>query len=271
MPFKSLISIFLFLCTLTLHAQVSDRTHSVVVGGGYASVLDTYLSPYAYTGPSAHIQRQTQRQVHALGIDSLCFQTLLDIDCAFTDNPAHNVDEYAGGVRFGVAWLKSFAKLPLRGNRSSLSFYAGPQVSAYLGCVYNERNGNNPAQAKADLMIDATAMAKWDFNLLRRRNTLSYQLALPLLGMAFSENYGQSYYETFQLGHYDHNLVFANVGNMPSMRHLFSLDVPLRKSSKTALRIAYAGYFMQARFNNLRYHSYTHSLMIGITSHFLRL
>ena len=234
-------------------------------------MLDTYLSPYSYTGPSLHLQRQTERRVRAFGQQNLTFQTLLDIDCAFTDNPAGNVDGYAGGGRYALAWLKPLKELRFASNQSVLSFYAGPQVSGYLGCVYNERNGNNPAQAKADLMIDATAKAKWDFNLFRRRMSLDYQLYVPLAGLAFSENYGQSYYETFQLGNYDHNIVFAYPGNMPSMRHLLNLDVPLRKSSKTALRISYAGYFMQSTFNHLRYHSYTHSFMIGLKSYFMRL
>ena len=256
---------------MTFAQQQNERTHAFVVGGGFGNVLDTYLSPYNYTGPVARLQRQTERQVRAFGIDSLTFQTLTDLDCAFTENPAGNVNSYAGGLRYGLAWLKPFARMRFSGNQSLLSFYAGPQASAYLGCVYNERNGNNPAQAKADIMIDATAKASWEFNLLSRRMTLNYQLYLPLFGLAFSENYGQSYYETFELGNYDHNLVFAHPGNMPSMRHLLSLDIPLRKNSKTAFRISYAGYFMQSTFNHLRYHSYTHSFMIGLTSHFLRL
>ncbi len=251
--------------------QHNERSHSISLGGGFANVLDTYLSPYDYTGPAVHLQRQTERKVRACGIDSLTFQTLMDIDCAFTENPAGNVDGYAGGLRYGLAWLKPLGRLTFSTNQSALSFFAGPQASAYIGAVYNERNGNNPAQAKADVMIDATAKAKWDFNLFHRRMTLAYQVYVPLIGLAFSENYGQSYYETFQLGHYDHNLVIAHPANMPSMRQLLSLDIPVRKSSKTAIRISYAGYFMQSKFNQLRYHSYTHSFMIGLSSSFLRL
>ena len=271
MSSKTLIAYLLLFSPFMVKAQHHERSHSFVVGGGYASVLDTYLSPYSHTGPTAHLQRQTEREVSIFGLNHLRFQTLFDLDCAFTENPAGNVNEYAGGMRYALAWLKPLKEFHFTNNCSVLAFAAGPQISTYLGCVYNERNGNNPAQAKADFMIDLTAQAKWDFNLLRRRVTLAYQLYLPCIGLAFSENYGQSYYETFQLGNYDHNIVFAQPGNMPSMRHLLNLDIPVRKSSKTALRISYAGYFMQSTFNRLRYHSYTHSFMIGITSRFLRL
>ena len=155
-------------------------------------------------------------------------------------------------------------------NTSAFSLYAGPMLTGYLGGVYNERNGNNPAQGKAELTVDLSAKLKWDFNLLRRRMSLSYQLAVPLIGVAFSPEYGQSYYEAFSLEDGHTNAVFAHVGNMPSMRHLLSLDIPIRKASSTALRLTYAGYFMQSEFNKLRYHSYTHSFMVGVTKYFLR-
>ena len=128
-------------------AQQHERTHSFVVGGGYASVLDTYLSPYSHTGPAAHLQRQTERDVSVFRQSHIKFQTLFDLDCAFTENPAGNVNEYAGGMRFALAWLKPLKELRFATNQSVLAFAAGPQISTYLGCVYNERNGNNPAQA----------------------------------------------------------------------------------------------------------------------------
>lgn len=269
---KRIVSFLLLMATaVSAYGQTGgERAHSVVFGGGGADVLDTYLSPYSYTGPALHLQRQTERTVRTFGIDDICFQTLLDIDCAFLENPAGNVDEYAGGARFSTAWLKHLSNWKLGMNTSAFSLYAGPMLTGYLGGVYNERNGNNPAQGKAELTVDLSAKLKWDFNLLRRRMSLSYQLAVPLIGVAFSPEYGQSYYEAFSLEDDHTNAVFAHVGNMPSMRHLLSLDIPIRKASSTALRLTYAGYFMQSEFNKLRYHSYTHSFMVGVTKYFLR-
>lgn len=268
---RLLLTSILAIMSLTIQAQEHVRTHSVVAGGGWGSVLDTYLSPYSYKGPAAHIQRQTERMARQLGMDSVLFQTVLDIDCSFTKNPGRNVKEYAGGVRYAMNWLKVFRPVRLKSNTSELTFAAGPGLSGYLGCVYNDRNGNNPAQAKADLMVDLSARGQWAFNLLKRRMSLTGQISFPVAGMAFSPNYGQSYYETFRLRHYDHNVVFANFVNMPSMRTNLSLDIPVRKVSATTLRLTYAGYFMQSKFNGLRYHSYTHSFMIGVASRLRRL
>lgn len=90
---------------------------------------------------------------------------------------------------------------------------------------------------------------------------------MPLLGVAFSPNYGQSYYEAFSLGNYDHNVVFAYIGNMPSMRHRLTLDIPVRRYT---LRVGYAAQFNQSTFNHLKYHNYSHDFMIGFNKYFYR-
>ncbi len=274
----TLLLLSAFSCVFAQH----ERMHSTMVGGGTSSIYDTYLSPYTYMGGTVHLVRETRREMQRplIHIKGLTFQTLLDVDASFVKSPAKNVEEYAGGVRYSLAWLY---RLPLSepsdrvgdgempSASSPFTFHVGPAVSGYLGGIYNDRNGNNPAQAKADLMVDLTAMGQYHFRMLRRTCNVRYQVTVPFFGVAFSPNYGQSYYEAFVLDHSDHNVVFAHFANMPSMRHLLTLDVPIRRDSRTTLRIGYAGQFMQSTFNNLRYHSYTHSFMIGLTQTLNRL
>lgn len=250
--------------TFPTHAQ--ERYHSVMAGVGWGNVLDTYLSPYSYKGENVRLMRETQRDLQHffIGNTQVRFQTLLDLDCSFLESLAKNVNEYAGGVRYSASW-----QYPIQLSGPAFQLHAGPMLSGYAGCVYNERNGNNPAQAKVDLMLDLTATAQYQFRWLNRSMTARYQFAVPFVGLAFSPNYGQSYYEAFALGNYDHNVVAATFANAPSMRHLLTLDVPLSKRpNATTLRIGYSGNFMQAKFNNLRYHSYTHAILIGFTQTF---
>lgn len=265
--------ILLFLLSLYMLCVPSESTaqtmHGITGGIGVADIMDTYLSPYSYHGSNLHLQRETQRDAVTFGIEDVRFQTLLDIDASILENPGKNINEYAGGIRYSLGWTKGIWTIDM--NKSAVDVHFGPMISGYAGCVYNERNGNNPAQAKVELMIDLTASARWKFHLLKRDMTIGYQVVLPMAGVAFSPNYGQSYYEAFDKGNYDHNVVFANVFNMPSLRHIINLDIPLRKSSQTALRIGYLGYFMQSKFNDLRYHSYTNTFMIGVTKIFKRL
>lgn len=229
--------------------------HSNCLGVGSANVLDSYLSPYSYKGFDVRFLHEYMRPTKLMD-DRVVFQSLWDVNVSMLENKPGNVNELAGGVRYSAAWLYS---LPLReGWGGSL----GLQPSAYLGGIYNSRNGNNPAQLKTDFMVNATAMLQYRLRMFKKIFPVRYQLTVPLLGMTYSPNYGQSYYEEFMLGHYDHNVCFAHIANMPSMRHLLTLDIPIRNKY---LRIGWYGAFNQARLNGLKYHSYSNDFLIGLS------
>ena len=257
----TLFIIIALLTRFSLSAQTDSlRLHSTLFAFGSANVYDSYLSPYSQTGIEARILRQTERMTK-LWSGRISYHTEIDLNASRTKNPARNVKTYAGGIRYSNAWLYNFS------STRRLRTAAGLAASAYAGCVYNERNGNNPAQAKADLMLDLTGQAVYTFRLGRRQWSVRYRLAVPLVGLAFSPQYGQSYYEIFSLKDYDHNCVFANFINMPSMRHLLTLDIPV---GHNIVRLGYAGEFMQSRWNGLRYHSYSHNVVVGFTKYFIR-
>ncbi len=235
-----------------------------MAGVGFANVLDTYISPYNYTGTDFRLQRETTRMTKLMD-GCVMNQTLIDVNCNVLQNHAGNVDAYSGGVRYSIGWL--YACLPSK--HSPFTFAFGPEASVYGGVVYVDRSGNNPAQAKADLTVNVTGMATCRFNVSGRDWQARYQMTVPVVGMAFSPNYGQSYYEAFTLGNYDHNIVFAYPGNMPSMRHRITLDIPVG-SHGDSFRCGYVGQFNQSSYNNLRHHSYTHDFMIGFTKTFYR-
>ena len=94
---------------------------------------------------------------------------------------------------------------------------------------------------------------------------LRYEVGMPLVGVMFSPNYGQSYYELFSKGNYDHNIVPTYIGNTPSLRHFLTLDIPLWRAT---LRIGYQGEYLQAHVNKIKYHTYTHTLLLGVTKTF---
>lgn len=274
---KGLTVVLLLLSSLCAFGQDTivvspnrEVLHSSMIGAGWANVLDTYLSPYNYKGSDYRIQRETQRMT-TLWNGRVSNQSLIDVNACVNENHVGNIDEYAGGIRYSQGWLYNFANgnivNPVERSASRWNFAAGLAASGYLGVVYIDRSGNNPAQAKADIMIDATAMATYDMRIAGHHYLWRYQFAIPLMGIAFSPNYGQSYYEAFVLGNSDHNVLFAYPGNMPSMRHRLTLDIPIRRYT---LRLGYVAQFNQSTFNHLKYHSWTHDLVIGFNKYLYR-
>jgi len=280
----------MLLLNIGLYAQTSVKgplvqnqnvLHSTMYGVGTSNVMDSYLSPYDYKGIDVRLIRETMRGTK-LWDGHVVYQTLLDIDGGYLTNFSKTAHDWAGGIRYSNSWMyrwtfdSDMEKVPLIGETLGvypnvpgfLNIYAGLQPSAYLGGIYNTRNGNNPAQAKLDVTINATAMAQYNLHLFKHVFPIRYQITVPLIGVAFSMNYGQSYYEAFKLGDYDHNVVFAHPANMPSMRHLLTLDIPVRRYY---IRLGWSGEFNQSKFNGIRYHSYSNNFMIGFAKYFMRL
>jgi len=108
-----------------------------------------------------------------------------------------------------------------------------------------------------------TGVASYRFQLFKKMVIARYELSLPLLGVQFSPNYGQSYYEIFSRGNYDHNIVPTTFVNAPEWRQMLTFDAQLSK--RFTLRIGYLGNMQQSRVNGLRQHIYTHRFLIGFT------
>ena len=89
---------------------------------------------------------------------------------------------------------------------------------------------------------------------------MRYELAVPLVGVMFSPAFGQSYYEIFSRGNYDHNLCPVWVGNAPSLRQRLLFTFPLIGKRLFA---GYEGDIRQARVNDIKYHRYTHAAVLG--------
>lgn len=258
----------LLLLPLTMRAQQSDSlrwadtmrhvTRATLYGVGYTNVFDTYLSPQEYKGVEMRIVRESSRMTHLMQ-GNVMRQTLFQAYAGYTHNRVDNNNTFSSLANWNYALHYLFRLSP------RLTLTAGAAADLNGGFVYNLRNGNNPAQARAYVSLDATAMALYKTRIGQLPLTLRYQLMLPLAGIQFMPEYGQSYYEIFSLGHASGVVRFTSLHNQPSVRQLLSADLPVGKAT---LRLAYLTDLQQGKLNHIKWHTYSHCLLIGVVKSF---
>ena len=246
-----------------LQGQLIDplpiREKTTMIAVGTANILDSYLSPENYTGEEIRFISTVHKPTRWNNI----WQTVVNEgSIATVNNRADNNDEIGGAYDFQY-------HLRHHWEQGNFNIEVGVAIGAHLGFLYNTRNSNNPAQAYASINLMPSAAISRSLTLFKRPSALHYELTAPLVGLMFSPNYGQSYYEIFSRGNYDHNIVPTTIGATPSLRHSLTLDIPLsRRNITSQLRIGYLGDYQQAKVNNLKQHHYAHLFLIGWTKYF---
>lgn len=237
--------------------EKKEVTHSHMISIGETEILDTYLSAEKYSGSELrYISHSLWRYPDSHWSQRLIHQGILSM----VEDRSGKGSESGGLYSLDYALLRRF---PLAGDRLELS--VGCMAELNIGALYNSRNQNNPAQVRLSTNIGPTAALGWSFRLLRLNWTIRDEVSVPVLGLMFSPNYGQSYYEIFDLGNYEHNAVVTTPVNAPSMHNLLTLDARLRGIT---LRIGYLCDIQQAEVNLLKQHTYTHAFLIGLVKNF---
>lgn len=250
--------ISLFLCKI-LCAQTDSlhATHyvmrSTLVGAGFNNTFESYLSPLEYKGAEMRFIHESMRMTRLMS-GKVSGQNLLHVNASYTDNISQTNHAYGGMLSWSYALHYQFSV------SERLKLMIGPMLDVNLGVVYNRRNSNNPAQAKAYGGLGASGMLIYKFHIAQCPLTVRYQADLPLLGVMFSPEYGESYYEIFSLKNGGKNVLFTSLYNRPSLRQLLTLDFPIRR---TIMRIGYLCDIQQAHVNKLKSHIYSHDFMIG--------
>ena len=235
------------------------RTERIVVksaqlGVSFQNNLDTYLSDYNYKGGGLHFSYENFRDART-GNYKWKYQVLFNSRAGF--NLQESNMQFAGII--GCSW-SGYHPFSI-GKR--LKLLAGAQIQLEGGALYCLSNGNNPVSAKLRTAVAASGMAIYHFPVFKDDWTVRYQLDIPLIGVMFAPEYGQSYYE-ISLGHTDGIVSVAHPLNSPSWRHMLSLDIPLHtKRNSTTLRLSYTADLYQSNINHIRCHMYNHAFTFG--------
>lgn len=249
----------------------TDITNTKLIGIGATQILDTYISPEHYNGTELRFIDHTQRRkttvsacydaiaappLHSLWSTDITHQAYISLSSPRSNDNDDMAALYSLTIGKHRHW-------DLLANR--LHIKAGASAEAGIGFLYNTRNGNNPAQLRLGLTLAPSASASYDFSAFGKNLSVEYGVQIPIVGVMFAPHYGQSYYEIFSRGNYDHNVVLSHPFNAPTLRHALSLQLHLKKMS---LRLGYLGDYQQADVNNLKYHNYSHLVVFGITRRF---
>jgi Protein of unknown function (DUF3316). len=228
-------------------------TRTTMYGVGYTNIYDTYLSPVEYTGIEARISRETIRMTKLFD-GNVSAQSFFQANLAYTENKSETNNTFSGLVNWNYALHYRF---PINDN---LKILAGGLGEVNGGFVYNLRNTNNPASAKAYINLGASGMIIYRMKFKNYPVTWRYQANIPFVGLMFSPNYGQSYYEIFSLKNHDNIVQFTSLHNQPSIRQMLSADLPIGSAK---LRISYLWDVQQSKVNQLKTHTYSHIVMFG--------
>ena len=222
---------------------------------GSANVLDTYLTAEQYKGTELRIISEYRKPIPNKKLSHMishhgCFTTL--------DNRVGTGNEIGGMYKFQYVLYYRFSLA------QNLSLQVGGGINAQLGALYNTRNSNNPVQMDISLHLSPSANISYRNFIGNREYMVRYELSSPLCGLMFSPNYGQSYYEIFSKGNYDHNIVPTTIFSTPSLCHSLTFDWQIAKSKPNSkIRIGYLGDIQQSEVNKIKRHHYAHMFLIG--------
>ena len=236
-------------------------TSAWTVEGGTSHLADTYLTPLHYDGWNVALAYE-RWQAMRFNPEDWVMRLELAGQLAKTHNRVDNADMWDLDVTASWSVIRRW---PVAVAGQHLTLAAGPMAMLEGGCLYLSRNGNNPVSVKAACSVGVTGAAFWHTRLVRRPLTLRWQPSMPLVGVFFSPDYGELYYEIY-LGNHSGLAHFAWPASRFQLENLVTADWRI---GATALRVGYRGQILTTCVNNITTRRFTHMFVLGISGEFL--
>jgi len=254
---KILLPLFFSICVLqTAFSQEDEgrvQTRSLILGIGQSAVIETYLSPYKYSGTNYRLIFESERDSKD-GLST--YQHSISLDYAKASNYSDRGLNHTGFIEYSFSCLRKVI------STDKLHAKIGCAPDFLIGAIYNVRNDNNPIEAKVNLNLDLAGRLDYRFRYKQVPFVLSYDLRMPIVGAGFSPDYGQSYYEIFELGNRSNIVHLLSLHNQWTFNNRMLLEFPVGKNS---LKVGYLLNLYQTRINNIETSVLSHNFMIGIS------
>lgn len=265
---RKIIALFLLLFISPTLSRADETTDSISVDKplrpltalysvriGAAHDLNTYLSPIRQSGTHLGIAAGWSR---AMAFNPEAFIMDFDVAASFDLTRNRQSTSSMSGIDLTLAWDMMYRLRPL----PQLQIAGGAGLELDAGALYLPRNSNNPVAARLSLDLTLNLRADYSLRLGRVPLIITDRFSLPSLGIFFSPQYGQSYYEIY-LGD-DSGLVRCGWwGNHFAVTNTLMVQIPVCN-----IRLC-AGYEAQCRssyVNHINTRLVNHSFLLGITT-----
>lgn len=253
----------LLACPWAWGEEVRPVSEAWMAEAGSSHLTDTYLSPLRYSGWHSAL---TYSRMQAARFNPGRLTTALDAGLSLDSDhsPARNATMWSAMLRLSWGVLRRWTVPAV----PSLTLAAGGALAAEGGAIYNNHNGNNPVAAKGAVTLNLTGLVAWRARLGRLPVTLAYRPSLPLVGVFFSPDYGELYYEIY-LGNRSGLVRAAWPGSYFLLDNLLTADLHLWRG--TALRLGYSNRVFSSEASHIVTRHITHAFALGISGNFVSL
>ncbi len=241
-----------------IYSDLRSINEGTLVGVGGYRMKDTYLSPEKYGGLGFRFMNERMRLTTQNGKFSR--QNIVSVDISSAINSAENANFLSAFVDYSLGYHYRLIPDPY------FKILVGGSVHGMLGMVYNTRNGNNPMTVHADVDLNFSVIAIYEFRIKKSPLAIRYQFETPFMGVLFSPVYDQSYYEIFSLGNTAEIFNFNSFHNKFAMRNYLALDFPV---GNMTVRAGYLGSYYSTDVNEIDRHIISHNFLLGFVKEFV--
>ena len=241
------------------YQDLRSINEGTLVGVGGYLMKDTYLSPVKYGGVGFRFMNERMRLTNFSDY-KFSRQNIVNVDVSSVINGALNANFLSAFVDYSYGFHYRFMPDPF------LKLLVGGSARGLLGMVYNTRNGNNPLTVHADIDLNFSMIAIYEFRIKKMPFAVRYQFDSPIIGVLFSPVYEQSYYEIFSLGNTAEIFNINSLHNKFAMRNYLTLDFPV---SSATVRIGYFGNYYSTNIHAIDRYIISHSVMVGFVKEFV--
>lgn len=239
------------------------------IGFGQTYLFDDYLSPLSHNGGSIRYSSgllKPQKWGLAEGQDASFNESRWFSQSALTFHATYGQSSANSSLLYGYLDFRDHLfRQFISTEKWKVSIGAYGAIG--FGGRYCMQNGNNPGDLDASADLGTSLSAAYHLNLWDKPIKLRYQGSLALVGIAFSPEYAESFYEIFYLNNFRNTAIFTTLANRQSWRQQFCIDIPL-SGRMSSVRLSYWNEGQISLMNNIRIRVLSNQFSLGYIRYF---